>query len=428
MKRVLIGLIGVFAIGCGEADDIPAEYEAMPGFRVRQQALTPPCSVMVEGAGMLDIETEYLPGVVACENGNAPYEALKAQAVQARGFVYYKLMVEGKTVLSDSQGDQVYSCTGRLPNGPLDKHKQAVAETKGQYLEYNGYIVAPFYVAGQIPANPDPNDPIASCNGAGGSGGLNTERFVTYNWGKANCDIDMTTLGWTPDDCNRNPHNRGAASQNGESCLDGLGWKYQDMLDYYYGADIQLLSGDGQCGGPAPYELTDYDRFCGNRADGDYCFDAATKVTCTDEFGAGSEVCAGDCVDGACTGGVEPSEDNCADLADGPHCLDNVLLAECQGGEVASSVSCVNGCNNGACLDAPDNNVNNTPGINNTDFNNVGGPSVDPMGNPNQQAFPDLISESRGEAGGCSSTGGNSGGALSLLVLALFGWARRRRR
>jgi len=45
------------------------------------------CSVTVRGVGTLDVETDYLPHVIACENGAASFEALRAQAVSARSYM-----------------------------------------------------------------------------------------------------------------------------------------------------------------------------------------------------------------------------------------------------------------------------------------------------------------------------------------------------
>src|SRR5690242_6309517 len=51
-------------------------------------------TVHVEGAGQLDVDGQYLPQVVCCENGGAPDEALKAQAVMARSYLAYKVSAE----------------------------------------------------------------------------------------------------------------------------------------------------------------------------------------------------------------------------------------------------------------------------------------------------------------------------------------------
>jgi len=412
----------LLSMACGEIMEVTPEESvtSLPGYQTRVFALEAPCMVNVEGIGMVDIENDYIPGVVACENGGAPLEALKAQAVQARGFLYYKLFVAGVTTIRNSTADQVYRCSYR-PNGPDEIHRKAARETKGQYVTWDNKIVAPFYVAGAIPPNPNVADPITSCQGVGGNDPTSTERWVTYNFGKAGCGIKMTPLGWVPDDCTRNPHNRGCASQNGEACLARLGWKYQDMLDYYYGSDIALTNATGSCGGPAPQVLTDYDRFCGLKDDGSYCFDAGVRVQCAAAFEGASEVCAGECVEGACVGGVEPTDQTCTALADGSHCIDNATRVECAGGELGLTETCTSGCTDGACASPASNNPNpNTP-------TPVDPTPVDPTnpGTNTDKSFPTLVSPSSGTVQSCSTT---PGGALSPMLLVMVGWMLRRRR
>src|SRR5262245_46539904 len=53
------------------------------------------CSAEVTGSGTVDVETDYLPHVIACENGAASFEALRAQAIAARSYLYYKLETSG---------------------------------------------------------------------------------------------------------------------------------------------------------------------------------------------------------------------------------------------------------------------------------------------------------------------------------------------
>ena len=202
-----------------------------------------PCTVNVEGYGEVDLENDYIPNVVACENGDAPPEALKAAAIMARGFVYYKTKIEGARTLRNSEADQVYRCSYR-PNGAGPEHYAAVRATTGVHPQWNGKVIAPFYVAGNVPPNPNAADPIVSCNGAGGRNGVGTEGHVTYNYGKFGCDIEMSSLGLVTRDCNQNPYNRGAASQNGQACLANFGWNATQMLEYYYGADIDMANAD----------------------------------------------------------------------------------------------------------------------------------------------------------------------------------------
>lgn len=407
-KRNLLALaglsFGLVVSGCGDLQDPAADDPRdAPGFRTTFQNLDAPCEIdVVDNDGnfirRVDIEEEYIPGVVACENGGAPLEALKAQAVQARSFLYYKIFVRGADSIRNSTSDQVFSCSYR-PNGPDEIHMEAARSTKGQYLTWEETIVASFYVAGAIPSNPDPNDPVGSCTaGPGDEDPTSTQDRVTYNWGKTACMISMTNLGTTPDDCRDNPHNRGAASQNGETCLANVGWKYQDMLKFYYGDDITLVNAEGTCGGPPPYELTDEDRFCGLKADGAYCMDNVA-VTCADEFASMAEVCAEGCSDGTCV--MAPVNNNAGNSSTGNNATGN------------STTNNVTG--------------NNTTGNSGTGgTGGTGGTSGE--GGAGTGEFPALVDRSPGLSGGCS-TGGDSGGLggfLLVIGLAALRVARRR--
>jgi stage II sporulation SpoD-like protein len=173
------------------------------------------CEAEVSGSGVLDVENDYIPQVVACENGGASLEALKAQAVAARTYLYYKLRREG--AIGDGQGDQVYTCNATA-GGP---HRRAAAETSGQVLMYGGVVIASFYVAGALQSGPD-------CVG-GTSDPTGTEHFVTYNQGRSGGEVEQTTLGWVDP---ANKENRGCQSQNGAHCLSDEGWDYDSILRF----------------------------------------------------------------------------------------------------------------------------------------------------------------------------------------------------
>src|SRR5947207_9776694 len=78
------------------------------------------------------VEDNYLPNVVWRENGGASYQALKVQAVAARGYLYYKLSQTpngGKaTSIRDGTSDQVYS---KSPTAPFTR-----ATATGSQLNY----------------------------------------------------------------------------------------------------------------------------------------------------------------------------------------------------------------------------------------------------------------------------------------------------
>ncbi|MCD6499312.1 MAG: hypothetical protein J7M25_13550 [Deltaproteobacteria bacterium] len=203
------------------------------------------CTASVDGVGDVAVETDYLPHVINCENGNAPLEALKAQAVAARSYLYYKLELYGH--VQDGTGDQVYSC-GRQPS---QIHYDAVDATSGQVLRYQNVTVCAFYVAGAIPST---NDcvPLASDSDPTG-----TEHYVTYNEGLSGSNIHQTSLGFVSP---TNYRNRGCMSQNGSSCLDSRRqYDYVDILQFYYGADIALVTADGSCVIPVDEDNDGYD-------------------------------------------------------------------------------------------------------------------------------------------------------------------------
>ncbi|MGI9454916.1 MAG: SpoIID/LytB domain-containing protein, partial [Aeoliella sp.] len=188
-------------------------------------------------------ESDYVPNVVLCENGGASFEALKAQAVAARTFAYYKMDLGG--FIRDGTSDQVYSCAG----SPQAIHHAAAAATEGEILwvrdnigSQNDVLIASFYVAGAIPTGPfDPNDPSAIPN-PGDSDPTDTEKWIVYTYennlsGGFNIG---TPLGFQGTPTNPNWPNRGAKSQNGADFLSDNSISYVDILKYYYGADIQL--------------------------------------------------------------------------------------------------------------------------------------------------------------------------------------------
>ena len=217
---------GLSFVVCGEAEAVDYMW--------RQETIT------VEGGewgnqfdGVYSLEGEYLPGVVDCENGAASYEALKAQAVAARTYAYFKMSKYDK--IQNGQGDQVF----RTPKNQIiqQKYKDAVNATAGEILTFNGKYIASFYVAGsqvsELPLKPGDDTPKDFW------WDYPTEKYVTYNypedrWGDDNQGSTLGSLS--------NPINRGCMSQNGADYLAELGWNYMDILKYYYGGDIQLES------------------------------------------------------------------------------------------------------------------------------------------------------------------------------------------
>jgi hypothetical protein len=231
---MVVGALAVVLAACGA--EAPESEVATSGYATETGALAAYCTATVIGKGVKDVETDYLPRVIRCENGSAPLEALKAQAVAARSYLYYKLNSAGQ--IADGQSDQVYTCTAQ----PSAIHYQAVNETAGIVLRYSNTQVAAFYVAGAIPTT-------ANCiPKAGDNDWSNTEKYVTYNQGKSGSGLTQTTLGWVNAG---NYANRGCKSQNGASCLAKAGWGYADIIKFYYGSDIQFVTATGTCIGGA---------------------------------------------------------------------------------------------------------------------------------------------------------------------------------
>ncbi len=227
-------LAGVIACGCSRPSVLPTERTSLSAAY---------CQVPVAEYGVVEVESDYLPRVVQCENGNADIEALKALAIAARSYLYYKLDREG--VIVDSPQDQVYSCT----RPPSMRVHAAVRATSGLVLRYGQTQVAGFYVAG---AKWSP--PMCSSDSAG-NGRLadldptNTERYVTYNAGRSGHDVVQTSLGFVDP---RNRANRGCKSQNGAACLARDGWRYDEIVRFYYGDDIEIVQANGPCILPLP--------------------------------------------------------------------------------------------------------------------------------------------------------------------------------
>ncbi|MBK7580753.1 MAG: hypothetical protein IPI67_11155 [Myxococcales bacterium] len=200
----------------------------------RREELSAPkkafCTIPVDGRGSKQMETDYIPHVITCENGGASLEALKAQAIAARSVAYYSMLTKGS--ICDSQGCQVYGCGA----APSERAKRAAKETAGMYLSSGGTLTYAFYVAGDSGAS------APGCKDFGGS----TSHYVTYNWGKTGKHIDQTSLGY------QGPpgfgQNRGCMSQWGARCLENQrDFNHLEILRFYYGQDITVSQASGPC-------------------------------------------------------------------------------------------------------------------------------------------------------------------------------------
>ena len=250
-----LAIVGVLAAA---ACDSEIEGDPGPGIAPRDAELplqAPPnvakvpapldgahCQIQVDGQGLLDMEEDYLPHVIQCENGGANLEALKAQAIAARSVAYYNIETSGS--ICDGQGCQVYGCGST----PAAIHYQAVEETSGVYLMYNDTLTYGFYVAGDNGTSPP------ACVGSSGT----TEHWITYNEGRSGTNVIQTELGYVHDPGDAGyGQNRGCMGQWGARCLENdNGYDYLGILRFYYGDDIELVQAEGSCVQPLPGEET----------------------------------------------------------------------------------------------------------------------------------------------------------------------------
>jgi hypothetical protein len=274
------------AVACSGRRQEPRESLGRVSHAVGAPLATAYCTVAVTGKGTKEMEADYLPHVITCENGGANLQALKAQAIAARSVAYYAMATEGS--ICDGQGCQVYGCGAT----PSEKAKQAVMETSGVYLSYGGMLTYGFYVDG------DPKTSPPECHG---SSSWPTEKYVTYNQGKSGNDVEQTSLGFIG-----RPgfgQNRGCMAQWGARCLENSNGKSKDdILHFYYGEDIEQLQAPGDC-------VTEFDEDKDGVADAaDNCVTVKnSRQTDSDEDGEG-DACDGDDDDD----GIADEKDNCA--------------------------------------------------------------------------------------------------------------------
>lgn len=191
----------------------------------------------VNNTQQIPVETDYIPNVVQAENGAASAEALKAQAVAARSFLYYKMNDFG--YIGDGTNDQVYTGSGTPPTAA---QIAAAADTEREVMRWgngsNDVTIAAFYVSGTRPSTSG-TAPFGVAE-AGDTPAATQEQYVTYNRGLIGDSIDQTSLGFQSTPPSAFPKNRGGKSQNGADFLSDNGWNYLDILRFYYGADIHL--------------------------------------------------------------------------------------------------------------------------------------------------------------------------------------------
>src|SRR5436305_5399258 len=101
-------LLAAAVLSCGSV----ALGQTIPS-AIQNVTVTPQTGSFYTTDVTVPVEDNYIPNVIWRENGGASYQALKVQAVAARGYMYYKLSQTpngGKaTSIRDGTADQVYS-------------------------------------------------------------------------------------------------------------------------------------------------------------------------------------------------------------------------------------------------------------------------------------------------------------------------------
>ncbi len=243
-KKALLLASVLMLNGCVDSDCM--DESCLPDwgkdFSVNRAPLSAQCTIYVNGFGAVAMESDYVPGVTACENGSAGTEGLKAQAVSARTFAYYKLNNNAGTAsnpINNSQGDQVYSCSY---TSTADKHREAANATSGIVLTYGNAPICAFYVSGSTVGYL--NNECKFTGDSSSAGWVSQQKYVTYNLGKSGSNVTQSSLGWV---AASNKANRGCMSQNGAKCLASAGKDWQYIIHFFYGDDIGITQAEGSC-------------------------------------------------------------------------------------------------------------------------------------------------------------------------------------
>jgi len=193
--------------------------------------------------GWMDFESEYVPRVVTRENGEAPLEALKAQAIAARTFALRAMLDKpllGTTAapVRNSEGFQTYA------KAATSACETATKATAWHVATYQHELILANYVAGakwSADGVPIP-----------GTDPRNTERWVTYNQGRYGDQVEPTRLV-----SYHHKQNRGCMSQHGSRWLARHGYNYLQILRCFYGADLELVDLQGARSGSPRRHMED---------------------------------------------------------------------------------------------------------------------------------------------------------------------------
>ena len=153
-----------------------------------------------------EIEFEdYIKCVVASEMGNAPEEALKAQAIASRSYACAQGVLDGKVISDNASKSQAF----RAPRNNYKNCIAAVEATDGEVLMYGGKYASTYF-----------------CHSNGGR---------TYSseevWGGKRNYLVARKDPWTTE--KKNGHGVGM-SQVGAIAAAKMGVSYRDILSFYY--------------------------------------------------------------------------------------------------------------------------------------------------------------------------------------------------
>lgn len=148
---------------------------------------------------------EYVAIVVASEMGNAPEEALKAQAIASRSYACAQGVLSGKVITDTATKAQAF----RAPRCNYKNCQAATQATAGQVLMYGGRYATTYF-----------------CHSNGGR---------TYSseevWGGKRNYLVSRKDEWTTE--KKNGHGVGM-SQVGAIAAAKRGIKFRDILSFYY--------------------------------------------------------------------------------------------------------------------------------------------------------------------------------------------------
>lgn len=260
--------------------------------------------------GWMSLESDYIPRVCTQENGNADYQALVAQAIAARTYLLRAMRDDsalGTTAKPVGNGEffQAYSATAN-PGCVA-----ATNESRGVVMTWSGELIVANYVAGAL----------VRSDGSLGKDPTHTQHFVTINDGKSGADV---TPAPRPIALPSRSDNRGCMGQNRAHHLSLNGYFAHEILEYFYGNDIEFV---GLSGVEPP------------REPGRVCDDIPPEGACTGtllQWCGEGEVHSFDCARTGRTCVAEAGEPgHCEETADPPTSCGNVdYEGVCEGDEV----------------------------------------------------------------------------------------------